>query len=182
MKTLIMNGSPRKNGDTVSLIRKVTEKLTGEFRIIDAYYCSISPCVDCRYCREHSGCSIEDEMQQIYDYIRECDNIIIASPVYYSELTGKLLDLGSRLQTYYCAAAFRKEEPAIKPKKGAVILVGGGDGRMEKAYETACTLLRLMNCHVIHPPVCSHNTDQVPAADDGNAILGTESIIEFFSE
>ena len=94
MKTLIMNGSPRKNGDTVSLIRKVTEKLTGEFRIIDAYYCSISPCVDCRYCREHSGCSIEDEMQQIYDYIRECDNIIIASPVYYSELTGKLLELG----------------------------------------------------------------------------------------
>jgi putative bacteriocin precursor len=179
MKTLILNGSPRKNGDTVSLIREVTKRLTGEFRTVDAYYCDISPCVDCRYCREHSGCAIDDEMQQLYDYIRECDNIIIASPVYFSELTGKLLDLGSRLQTYYCAASFRKERPIKKQKKGAVILVGGGDGHMDKAYGTSCTLLRLMNCTEIHPLVSSHDTDRMPAAEDRDAVLGTESIVSF---
>lgn len=46
------------------------------------------------------------------------------------------------MQTYFCARFFRKEEPIEKPKKGAVILVGGGDGRIAKPYETACTLLR----------------------------------------
>ncbi len=182
MKTLILNGSPRKNGDTAALIGKITEKLTGECKIIDAYTCAVSPCVDCRYCWEHSGCAINDEMQRVYDYIRECDNIIIASPVYFSELTGKLLDLGSRLQTFYCAAAFRKETPIVRPKKGAVILVGGGDGHMDRAYGTACVLLRQMNCRLIHPPVCSRNTNTLPAAEDRNAILGTESIVRFFED
>ena len=182
MKTLILNGSPRRNGDTVSLIRKLTEKLPGEHMTVDAYYCGISPCVDCRYCRSHSGCAIDDGMHQVYDYIACCDSVIIASPVYFSELTGKLLDLGSRLQTYYCASAFRKETPDIKPKKGAVILVGGGDGSMEKAYGTARTLLHLMNCRDIHDLVFSHDTDRTPAAEDSNALLGIESIVRFLSE
>ena len=120
-------------------------------------------------------------MQELYDYIQECDNILIASPVYFSELTGKLLDLGSRLQTYYCAAFFRKEKPIPKEKKGAVILVGGGDGRMEKAYSTARTLLRHMNCQSIHDLVSSHNTNETPAADDANALQGIDSIINFFT-
>lgn len=182
MKTLILNGSPRENGDTASLIKKVTEGITGEYRLVNAYRCNISPCVDCRYCRDHTGCAIRDEMQEVYEYIRTCDNILIASPVYFSELTGKLLDLGSRLQTYYCAAAFRKEKPVPKEKKGAVILVGGGDGRMDKAYSTACILLRHMNCRTIHELVSSHHTNEIPAADDRNAIHGTESIIRFFSD
>lgn len=95
-------------------------------------------------------------MQEIYDYIQTCDNIIIASPIYFSELTGKLLDVGSRLQTYYCA---RRETPINKPKKGVVILVGGGDGNTDKAYDTACTLLHHMNCCNIYPSVIYHNTN-----------------------
>lgn len=118
MKTLIINGSPRPNGDTASLLRLVEEGLAGEYKIVDAYRCNISPCVDCRYCKEHSGCAIQDEMQDIYDYIQECDNILIASPIYFSELTGKLLDVGSRLQTYFAARYFRKEVPIVKEKRG----------------------------------------------------------------
>ena len=68
MKTLILNGSPRQNGDTASLIEKITEKLPGEYKIINAYRCNISPCVDCRYCRENRGCAIRDEMQEINTY------------------------------------------------------------------------------------------------------------------
>ena len=37
MKTLILNGSPRKNGDTVSLISKIIEDLKGDYMIVDAY-------------------------------------------------------------------------------------------------------------------------------------------------
>ena len=180
MKTLILNGSPRENGDTASLINELKKRLTGEWKIVDAYRCNISPCIDCRYCWEHDGCAIEDEMQEVYRYIQECDNILIASPVYFSELTGKLLDLGSRLQTYYCAASFRKEKPVTKEKKGAVILVGGGDGSMDKAYSTACILLHHMNCHAVYGPVCSHQTNILPASDDLNAIRGIARIASFF--
>lgn len=180
MKTLILNGSPRINGDTGSLINKITKKIAGEYRIVDAYRCNISPCLDCRYCWKNNGCAINDEMQEIYQYIQECDNILIASPLYFSELTGKLLDVGSRLQTYFCARFFRKEESITKSKKGAVILVGGGDGHIDKAYSTACILLHHMNCYNIYDVVCSHNTNERPAIEDKNALLGIDRILDFF--
>lgn len=181
MKTLIISGSPRQKGDTAGLIGIVRERLRGEARVLDAYRCGISPCIDCRYCREHPGCAIDDGMQEIYGYIQGCDNILIASPIYFSELTGRLLDVGSRLQTYFCARFFRGEEPVRKPKKGAVILAGGGDGDPGKAYETACALLRHMNCREIHRAVVSHGTNQRPAVQDEGAVAGAVSVAEFFS-
>ena len=125
---------------------------------------------------------INDEMQEIYDYIQISDNILIASPIYFSELTGKLLDVGSRLQTYFCATFFRKEKPIAKSKKGAVVLVGGGDGNMRKPYETACTLLHHMNCYNIHDVVFSHNTNVRPAIEDEQVLNGIHSIIDFFND
>lgn len=181
MKTLIFFGSPRIQGDTMSLVNKVIAGIEGEYKLINAYQCEIYPCVDCRYCWENDGCALKDEMQEVYGYIQECDNILIASPVYFSELTGKLLDVGSRLQTYFCARFFRKAEPIAKSKRGAVILVGGGDGRMDKPYETACTLLRHMNCYDIHPLVFSHKTNTRPATEDRQAVDGVIQIITFFN-
>ena len=181
MKTLIFNGSPRKNGDTVSLLKRFIEQLSGEYKIVEAYRANISPCLDCRYCKTQSGCAIKDEMQEVYDYLKDCDNVLIASPVYFSELTGPLLSVGSRLQTYFCSRFFRKEESGLTKKKGAVLLVGGGDGKPDKAYETAKVLLKNMNCKEIHPLVCSHNTDRVPAIEDAKAVAGVEEIVRFFS-
>lgn len=180
MKTLIFNGSPRKNGDTASLLRVLTEKLDGEVKTVNAYTCGISPCIDCRYCWKHNGCAIKDGMQEIYDYIQECDNVLIASPIYFSELTGMLLALGSRLQTYVSARYMRKETPIAKAKKGAVILVGGGSGGAERAYETAKEWLKLMNCTQNHELVASRRTDKCPAISDEQALAGVDSIIAFF--
>ena len=180
MKTLILNGSPRPRGDTAGLIGIVRESLAGEVKVVDAYRCDVSPCVDCRYCREHPGCAIDDGMGEIYGYIQDCDNILIASPIYFSELTGKLLDLGSRLQTFFSARYFRGEEPFPSPKRGAVILVGGGDGNMDKAYDTARTLLRHMGCREIHGLVSAHDTNARPAALNERAAAGAKSVAEFF--
>lgn len=71
MKTLILNGSPRKDGDTVSLINKMLPRLQGEYKIIDCYTADIAPCIDCRCCREKLSCPIKDEMQDIYAYLSE---------------------------------------------------------------------------------------------------------------
>lgn len=136
----------------------------------------------CRYCWKNVGCCIDDGMQEIYEYIQECDNILIASPIYFSELTGALLNVGSRLQTYFCAKFLRKEKPIKKSKKGAVILVGGGDGNLNKAYDTACCLLHHMNAYDILPAVISHDTNNRPAADDKAALAGVNYIVEFFNE
>jgi hypothetical protein len=39
MKTLIFNGSPRKNGDTAALINQFTKHINGDYRVIEAYDC-----------------------------------------------------------------------------------------------------------------------------------------------
>lgn len=182
MKTLIFNGSPRRNGDTVSLIHYVTSNLKGEFKIVNAYFDTISPCIDCRYCWKSNGCAIDDEMRQVYAYIEECDNILIASPIYFSELTGKLLDIASRLQMYYCAKHFRKEMLIEKTKTGAIILVGGGDGRPEKAVDTACTILHLMNCSVICEPVISHQTNVCPAKEDPGVLDKINGVLSLIND
>ena len=65
MRTLIFNGSARKNGDTQSLIEELTRQLEGEVRIINAHDCNVRACIDCRRCWEKPECSIQDGWQQI---------------------------------------------------------------------------------------------------------------------
>ena len=181
MKTLILNGSPRRNGDTAALLSVLRARLAGGYKEVCCYYEDISPCIDCRRCRKELRCPIDDGMQDIYRYIEECDNVVIASPVYFNELTGKLLDTASRLQMYFSARYFRHEDTGIKPKKGGVILVGGGDGDPQKAYSTARILLHHINTTEIFPLVCSHGTEEVPAADDKNTVEGTKRLAGFLN-
>ncbi len=182
MKTIIFNGSPRKNGDTIKLIDKLTKQIDGEYKIINAYYSDISPCIDCRYCWSNNGCSINDNMAEIYGYIIDCDNVIITSPIYFSQPTGKLLDIFSRFQTYFASKFFRNEMVNIKPKKGAVILVGGGDGNPEDAYKTICTVLKQINVSEIYPLVGSFNTNTIPVDEDNRVTSDIYKISKFLNE
>ena len=52
MKVLILNGSPHRNGDTVSVIKKIKDRLPDDtiYEEINAYEDNIKPCNDCRYC------------------------------------------------------------------------------------------------------------------------------------
>lgn len=164
MKTLIFNGSPRKKGNTSALVDEIVKRLDGEVKIIRAYDCKVSPCIDCRFCWKNPGCAIKDSMQEIYNDIQEADNIVIASPTYFSELTGQLLAVMSRLQTYWCAIYLRKETPIPKRKKGGVIIVRGGDGVLKKAEDTAKTLLHDMNAGTVGV-VFADKSDEIPSVE-----------------
>lgn len=170
MKTIIFNGSPRIKGDTIFLINELKKHLDGEVKVISSYYDNIKPCNDCRYCWDKSECIKDDDMQHIYQYIIECDTIIIASPIYFSELTGSLLNVFSRFQMFWTAKMFRNEEMITKPKKGAVILCGGGQGDYGKAEGTAKTLLKHLKAEDYLGCVISENTDNIPSREDKAAI------------
>ena len=181
MKTLIFNGSPRLRGDSATIVSTIAPKLKGEYKIVNVCNSKIAPCIDCRYCWEHDGCAFIDGMQNIYNYIQDCDNILIVSPVYFSELTGQLLSVGSRLQTYFCARYFRNEIPIEKTKKGAVVLVSGGDASNDRAYETGCGLLQTMNCEEILPLIEFNNTNSIRATERANFDSELLKVIEYFN-
>lgn len=169
MKTLIFNGSPKRNGDTETLINELIKYLDGDMKIL-SFHDNISPCIDCRHCCSKPGCSIDDRMQEIYPYLEECDNIVIASPIWFSELSGVLLNMASRLQTYFAASYFRKEDTKVKKKNSVLILAGAQKGTETKAISTAHTFLKYLNARPITVNVFSLNTDKVPADCDAEAL------------
>jgi len=170
MKTVIFNGSPRKNGDTVAMINEAKKYLKGEVKIVDTYYTEISPCIDCRHCLSHENCAIDDDMQEIYRLMDEVDNVIIASPLYFSELTGELLSFASRFQVFFAQRVLRKEvEFKLKEKNGFVILARGGDGGPATAEDRADCIFRHIYTKSIGTAVAME-TEEVPAKDDQKAL------------
>jgi multimeric flavodoxin WrbA len=172
MKTLIINGSPRKNGDSMTLVNEMRKFLEGEVKIVNTYYDNISGCIDCRYCWKNSGCTINDGMQEIYKFLDDADNIIISSPIYFSELTGSLLNFASRLQTLYAAKRKRKDnEFSLKKKKGVLIISAGGDSMNLEArtLETANIIFNHMNTKSIGT-VYTLQTDDIPDKENINAL------------
>lgn len=170
MKTLNINGSPKKNGDTAALVSEFTKNLIGEVRVLSPHG-NISPCNDCRYCWTRPGCAINDEMQNIYPYLSECDNVVLASPIWFSSLSGPLLDIASRFQTLFAAGYFRGEKTKVKQKNGVIIIVGAERGTEIIPTETALTIMKFMN--VRRPPVAaiySLDTNNTPAATDESAL------------
>jgi multimeric flavodoxin WrbA len=172
MKTLIINGSPRKNGDTMTLVNEMMKFLDGEVRIVHTYYEQISPCVDCRYCWDNDGCSINDGMQEYYQILDEVDNVVLASPIYLSELTSEMLRFASRFQRYFAARCLKKgNEFKLKKKNGALIIAAGGDSRnLEgRAIDTANIIFRHINTQSVGV-VSTLYTNDIPADKDKEAL------------
>lgn len=175
MKTIIFNGSPRSKGDTAALITAFSAALPVAPKVIDAYRADIRPCVDCRQCWNRVGCVIRDGMEDIYRDIAEADCIVIASPVYFSTLTGPLLSLMSRLQMFYTAGRMQGIHLIQKEKVGGILLCGGGNGSPACAEEVARGLLRAMHARHIGT-VCTHQTDRLPAAEDAAVLTQAEDL------
>lgn len=165
-KTLIFHGSPRKNGDTAAMVERLVSQLDGEVFVERVFGNGIGSCLDCRVCRKKSGCALEDGMARLYTLIEECDNVVIASPVWYGTLTGRLLEVMSRLQTYFSAEAFRNEKTPLRAKRGGIMLAYGGNGGENNAEYTARVLLKSMNAQELFPTVFNADTDSKKNEDD----------------
>lgn len=180
MKTLIINGSPRENGNTAFLISELKNDLKGKVVELSAYKNNIKACIDCRFCWEHTYCAIKDDMQVIYN--DDFENIIIASPIYMSNLTGPLMSLASRLQVYYAVRRFQKVDLNLKKKNAGLILVGGGDGKPDKAIDLAKWMFKKMNAiYDEENTVFSLSTDNVPASEDKEALIKVKKMINRFN-
>ncbi|MBQ3621128.1 MAG: flavodoxin family protein [Methanosarcinaceae archaeon] len=104
MKTIILNGSPRRNGNTAQLLRaaqKGAESAGSETEYIDLYGLDFTGCRSCMVCKkkgsEHCRCFRKDDLSPILDRIFEADALIIGSPVYFGDTTSQFHALAERL-------------------------------------------------------------------------------------
>lgn len=95
MNILILNGSPRPNGNTAAMIAAFTEgaKNKGhQVTVIDICKKEIAGCLACEHCHtEGRGvCAQKDDMQEVYKAIELAEMLVIASPIYYFGYSGQL--------------------------------------------------------------------------------------------
>ena len=180
-KTLIINGSPRVDGDTAALIDEMRKHLQGEVVELSAYWSDISPCIDCRGCRETAKCIVDDDMGVIY--ADDFDNVVLASPVYYMCLPGPVLSLMSRFQPQHAAMYFLNTPLNIKPKKAGLILTAGGKGNEAGANHHIFVMFKMLNAKGYEEHNAkSLNTDTIPAKDDRAALEDARKLAEWLNE
>lgn len=176
MKTLILNGSPHKNGDTSYIVNELKKKIDGEIEEIFLYDAKLSPCIDCRYCWKNKGYSIKDDMQKINN--DDYDLLIIASPVYFYNVTPPMFSLLTRLNYIWSNKHFLDITHTFKNKRGILVLTGGGGGEPKHALDTVNLIFKYLNAEFDSEKdyIYSLNTDNVSAKDDINVKKMIEKI------
>ena len=100
MKVLILNGSPRVNGNTSVAVREM-EKVFAENGVetetVQVGMENIRGCIACGQCSRLGKCVFDDAVNKIAPKFQEADGLVIASPVYYASANPTLIALLDRL-------------------------------------------------------------------------------------
>ena len=105
-KILILNGSPRKNGNTASLVKAFIEGAESKGHEVREDYIhgmDIKNCLGCDTCMmKHEGCVQKDTgMAKIYEDLSWCDVVVFASPVYFGLFTAQLKAVIDRMWAWF---------------------------------------------------------------------------------
>ena len=105
MRVIAINGSPRKNWNTATLLKNALEGAASqgaETEMIDLYDYNYKGCISCFACKLKGGksygkCCVNDDLKSIFEKIEEADALIIGSPIYLGMVTGETRSFLERL-------------------------------------------------------------------------------------
>jgi len=133
MKVISFSGSPRKNGSINELIKRISKKAQENDHNTSIYYLNdlnINPCQACKYCAENEGCDLDDDMNNLYNELEYSDIVVIASPIYYGEVSAQ-----TKLFTDRFYSIFNSKTKSFKGKKVVLIYTQGNpDSKIYEEY------------------------------------------------
>ena len=100
MKVLIINGSPRANGNTDIALREMEKVFTEEgveTKRLNIGTQMIHGCVACNACARTGKCGFDDAVNRAADILRDCDGLVVGTPVYYASANGTVVSFLDRL-------------------------------------------------------------------------------------
>jgi len=124
-KLVIIQGSPRKNGNTAFACGYLCDVLGKYFEtsLIDLCEYDIKHCVGCRACMKKGICRIQnDDFNKVWDILTSSDIIIQATPVYWYGPPGIMKDFIDRTHSFYLAGR------PLAGKKGGIITIATEEG------------------------------------------------------
>jgi len=105
MKIIAFNGSPRKEWNTATMLKKALEGAASqgaETELIHLYDLNYKGCISCFACKEKGGksygkCAVRDDLKPIFKKIEAADALIFGSPIYLGNITGQMQSFLERL-------------------------------------------------------------------------------------
>ena len=123
MKVLMLNGSPRREGNTGAALKEMEAIFAAEGIEVETVHVGaleIRGCMNCGACGKLGKCAIDDIVNEIAEKLKEADGMVVGTPVYYGSVNGTLMSILSRL---FFSSSFDK---TMKVGAGVVIARRGG--------------------------------------------------------
>ncbi len=133
MKIVAFTGSPRKGGNTETLVKEILAGAkTKEAEIVhyDLARMDIAPCVACMSCKTKDGCAQKDDMLPLLDEILSADAVVIGSPVYMWQMSAQTKLFTDRL------FALLNPDYSVKYRSGLPLVLAYTQGQPDtKAFQ-----------------------------------------------
>lgn len=100
MNVLMINGSPRGNGNTAIALREMKNIFAQEgieVTELNVGAKAIRGCIACNKCAELGKCVFDDAVNEAAPLLAKADGVVVASPVYYASANGNLISFLDRL-------------------------------------------------------------------------------------
>jgi len=100
MKVLLVNGSPRHDSNTGTVLSemiKVFHREGLETELINLGTQDVRGCIACLKCRELGKCVFDDVVNTAADKLKDCDGLVVGTPVYYASANGTVVSFMDRL-------------------------------------------------------------------------------------
>ncbi len=148
MKLVAIAGSPRKNGNSTALMRLAVEGAMGRgatAEVFSAKEMNVAGCLACGSCKRSADavCVQRDDMHAVYAAIRQCDALLLASPVYFYGLTAQIKAIVDRcyaLMPFEGVPEGEEPVPRIAPGKGLYVITTQADGPVFFGYQVLSTV------------------------------------------
>ena len=104
MKTLVVEASPRREGNSITLARSLIQGLrdASETEVVELFLndMEIRHCIGCWSCLKlgKPGCVIDDDMMRVYPLLMEADLLVFATPIYWWTICGQMKTFMDRLE------------------------------------------------------------------------------------
>ena len=122
MKIMAFNGSPRRNGNTASLLKEALKGAAAsgaDTEYVDLYSLNYKGRISCFYGKrkdkEHGTCIVKDDLSPLLTKAKEADALLFGSPIYFMGLTSGMHALLERL--FFSNYIYSQEIPSVLGKK-----------------------------------------------------------------